>query len=163
MPICITEEGPRRADGGPPLVYVEKQVQWTDTTRFNRFGSTIHVQLISKLLHKNNKGRAWVQTHEWLASDLGAFMHPDPTVFLLGTYRCSMVWTGCVSLPRLHRQTHHHGCMMKCQNITLWYYHSPQRHLSPKPGWIRRVVARWDSVLEMTIKSHSKEEDTDIA
>ena len=36
MPICTDKEGPRRPDGGPPHRYVEKQVLWTDTSRFNR-------------------------------------------------------------------------------------------------------------------------------
>ena len=36
MPICVRDEGPRMADGGPPAVYVDKQVLVTDLTRFDR-------------------------------------------------------------------------------------------------------------------------------
>uniref|UniRef100_F6ZTU7 Uncharacterized protein n=1 Tax=Ciona intestinalis TaxID=7719 RepID=F6ZTU7_CIOIN len=36
MPICTDKEGPRRPDGGPPFKFVEKQVLWTDTNRFDR-------------------------------------------------------------------------------------------------------------------------------
>uniref|UniRef100_H2YH15 Uncharacterized protein n=1 Tax=Ciona savignyi TaxID=51511 RepID=H2YH15_CIOSA len=36
MPICTDVDGPRRPDGGPPYKFVEKQVLWTDTNRFDR-------------------------------------------------------------------------------------------------------------------------------
>nr|CAB3221664.1 ankyrin repeat and EF-hand domain-containing protein 1 [Phallusia mammillata] len=36
VPICTEKDGPRRADGGPPHRYVERQILWTDTNRFNR-------------------------------------------------------------------------------------------------------------------------------
>jgi len=36
VPICTEKDGPRRPDGGPPHRYVEEQMLWTDTSRFNR-------------------------------------------------------------------------------------------------------------------------------
>jgi len=36
MPICTQDEGPRVADGGPPAVYLEKNVHVTDLARFSR-------------------------------------------------------------------------------------------------------------------------------
>jgi ankyrin repeat protein len=36
MPICTRDEGPRAEDGGPPVVFVPKQVHVTDLSRFNR-------------------------------------------------------------------------------------------------------------------------------
>jgi hypothetical protein len=36
MPICTRNEGPRSEDGGPPTIYVTKQLHITDLTRFDR-------------------------------------------------------------------------------------------------------------------------------
>jgi len=36
MPICMQDEGPRVADGGPPAVYIKKAVHVTDLARFSR-------------------------------------------------------------------------------------------------------------------------------
>lgn len=36
LPICLDKDGPRRPDGGPPVKYLERQLQWMDATRFGR-------------------------------------------------------------------------------------------------------------------------------
>lgn len=42
MPICMQDEGPRVSDGGPPAVYVKKNVHVTDLARFNRDSQPRH-------------------------------------------------------------------------------------------------------------------------
>lgn len=36
MPICTAEEGPRTYGGGPPEMFIEKHIHFTDTGRFDR-------------------------------------------------------------------------------------------------------------------------------
>ncbi|XP_013406383.1 ankyrin repeat and EF-hand domain-containing protein 1 isoform X2 [Lingula anatina] len=36
MPICVQPEGPRTAGGGPPEVFIPKNIHFTDNTRFDR-------------------------------------------------------------------------------------------------------------------------------
>ena len=42
MPICVRDEGLKVADGGPPDVYVKKEVHVTDLARFNRDSQPRH-------------------------------------------------------------------------------------------------------------------------
>jgi len=42
MPICVQDEGPRLADGGPPAVYIKKEVHVTDLARFSRDSQPRH-------------------------------------------------------------------------------------------------------------------------
>ncbi|CAH1792722.1 unnamed protein product [Owenia fusiformis] len=36
MPICYQNDGPRNVDGGPPEVFIEQHIHFTDNNRFNR-------------------------------------------------------------------------------------------------------------------------------